>query len=425
MGFELLYKKLFEVEIAHDYFLNQGNTHFNDLDEDQQGEMYAHYNVHDFLVFEPTLDTKTIMQNHHMRMVTSNKGFFIGVQVNKIDPDDESSDSFEPAYPFGSLLSMKFSIKLKDALFPNYTNIPPHSSSEKIFYFSNRRAVLNGGTYPSLSLSVADYETDRDYNVGTLVYESGTLYEANKNIAEIDNSSFNSGDWTVVDHDLYYVHEQDLTALQSSILNYDFSDAGISNAEFVLKDVQDETVLTKNVSVAEDESLLVEQLDMSNIKEGYYQLEISGDDGFSDSWYFYLHHNFAQSTSLGIIDIHHDAGEDLEDYQLLDPDNDDQLVYPASGSSAKPVFRLAFKNKTSVWRYHFAVEQTVSDPDLGIFLRDGDASEKHKFITNVPQAHTRYAVRLQKFNSSSAKLPVPALKNLKPEQDTNYSEIHI
>ena len=114
MGFSKVYRSLFNVEILHHYFLDEGEEVYDvDLDPDKMAKNLAAYQLSNYMDIQPSTKTITPLKNLRSRFVRSNLGFQVVT----------SSDGNSPFIPFSSDLSFDFILRIKDQYFENYTNI--------------------------------------------------------------------------------------------------------------------------------------------------------------------------------------------------------------------------------------------------------------------------------------------------------------
>ncbi len=124
------YKTLFKVTIYHDYFLNNGEEDFMDLDEKQRQDHLKNYDWRHFLQVKPTGITKELMTGHKLFLKEYPTGFSIAVKV-------ESDDEKQPFISLDTFLELTFTLKFIDPQFMNYTDFswPDHA----LFYIANKQ----------------------------------------------------------------------------------------------------------------------------------------------------------------------------------------------------------------------------------------------------------------------------------------------
>jgi hypothetical protein len=129
-----IYKRLFEVRIIHEYFLDDGNL----IPALESGR----YKVENFLEIAPTPETRELFRNQRMRMVTTPPGFFIGLEVNQEETGDNKF--YTPFIRLDDDTPITFYFRIKDELFFNYTNFPLDDHVPAICYFSNKNGRKPG-----------------------------------------------------------------------------------------------------------------------------------------------------------------------------------------------------------------------------------------------------------------------------------------
>lgn len=122
------YKTLFEVNLYHDYFLDNGIDKFAAMYEEQRLVQLARYNVLDFLEIVPTLETQHKIVNQRMRLIKQPGGFriMVSVEANPALP-------LLPTIPISDSFELRFMVKIKDEFFANYTDLPFESNRTYLF----------------------------------------------------------------------------------------------------------------------------------------------------------------------------------------------------------------------------------------------------------------------------------------------------
>lgn len=147
---EIKYKILFSVELKHDYY-NQQET-FNDI------EMI------------PAVNTKKILRGNRILYKVSGDKFIALVEV------DETG---KPIIPIDPKTTLRFLLKLKNPSFSNITALKMFNATNEIYYFTNNAGnedINNGTLY--LSSVIQDYSVNKEYEVGSLVFNGTDMFEA-------------------------------------------------------------------------------------------------------------------------------------------------------------------------------------------------------------------------------------------------------
>lgn len=150
------YKTLFQISILHGYFLNSGNTEFDDLTDDKQKLLLKSYSIEDFLEIIPTQETKKQLKNNHI--IYNNKGSIFRFGV-KISP----TNSNKPFLDISLDLTLNFLIRIKDYAFENYTNIS--FLKKQLLCLSNIKPTSEPITFKYFPLSDDAIFVDDDFLV--------------------------------------------------------------------------------------------------------------------------------------------------------------------------------------------------------------------------------------------------------------------
>lgn len=131
MTFSSRYKPLFNVNILHNYFLDEGEVSFRDhMDQNNKDMRLKAFNAGSFMKVIPTIETEKKIRGHNLIFRETNAGFSIW---NKVSEGNEKK-------PFNTLSDnedFNFFLKPIDPLFLNYTELK-NNNLDGFFYFSNR-----------------------------------------------------------------------------------------------------------------------------------------------------------------------------------------------------------------------------------------------------------------------------------------------
>ncbi len=115
MGFNKRYRSLFNIEILHHYFLDEGIEVYGDgLSESKMEKNLSLYKLSDFMDIRPSKKTVQLLRNTRSRFTQTRVGF----QVATAEDEDD-----KPFIPFSNDLQLDFIATIKDPFFENYTNI--------------------------------------------------------------------------------------------------------------------------------------------------------------------------------------------------------------------------------------------------------------------------------------------------------------
>ncbi|HEY5772839.1 MAG TPA: hypothetical protein VIS75_09425, partial [Chitinophagaceae bacterium] len=121
---QLVFRKLFDVEIRHDYFqLPIPGTHYP---ED--------YNIADFVSVAPSNETLKLMKDYKMIFKLTPRGYSMYIQAELIS----TAIGYATLIDIDPNMSLSFYWTLRDYRFTNYTNQRLREKEINIYYFCNR-----------------------------------------------------------------------------------------------------------------------------------------------------------------------------------------------------------------------------------------------------------------------------------------------
>ena len=140
MTFSIKYKPLFQVNILHQFFLNNGTENYFTLSEAEKEKKLISYNISNLFIILPSTKSHQQLAGQNMIFKLSNFGFTIMVKVS------ESNESV-PFIPISEDLEFTFLLKLLNNTFFNFSDLQ-FENADKLFFFSNKRAGTEPGTFP-------------------------------------------------------------------------------------------------------------------------------------------------------------------------------------------------------------------------------------------------------------------------------------
>jgi hypothetical protein len=138
MSFLGSYTLLFEATILHGYFLNDGETAFDAMTDENKIKMLSKYKHNSFIEVNPTIETVSLLRNLKLLYKKDKTGFSIYSKVDELDP-------VEPFVDIPASLKLDFTMRTKDYQFENYTDL--EFSNTKLFYFSNVKPTTEPITF--------------------------------------------------------------------------------------------------------------------------------------------------------------------------------------------------------------------------------------------------------------------------------------
>ncbi|WP_139062378.1 hypothetical protein [Aquimarina megaterium] len=155
MAFRILYKTMFQVQLHHSYFLDNGSTSFISMSADQKIVQLKEYLFKDFINVVPTTATQKIFRDHKIVMKEGTDGFTV---LNKVV---EENDNYKSTIFLDDGIGLTFLLYSNDYLFDNYTVLPKEKN--RLYYFSNTKPSTEADPYTYIPLSSSNDLVDQDY----------------------------------------------------------------------------------------------------------------------------------------------------------------------------------------------------------------------------------------------------------------------
>ncbi|WP_299189550.1 hypothetical protein [uncultured Aquimarina sp.] len=153
MAFRTLYKTLFNIEIHHSYFLDDGLSPYISMNDEEKRIQLKKYNFLDYINVIPTYATQAILGNHKLVLRKGLDGFRVLSSVI------EENDRFKSLRFLENDLKLTFLVYVKDYLFDNYTELS--KADNRLYYFSNSKPITEADPYSYIPLgSSNDLITD-------------------------------------------------------------------------------------------------------------------------------------------------------------------------------------------------------------------------------------------------------------------------
>lgn len=112
-----IYRVLCNVRIQHRYFLDLGETGFEELNESERAKRLLSYDWRECLTLVPLGNTDRFLRNHHLALKHTGESFRILVRML----DEDSQRSF---IAMDQELTLIFGLVYKDPHFENFTEMP-------------------------------------------------------------------------------------------------------------------------------------------------------------------------------------------------------------------------------------------------------------------------------------------------------------
>ncbi|RFS19322.1 hypothetical protein DVR12_24125 [Chitinophaga silvatica] len=183
---QTLYRKLFEVQWHHDYFLIPGVVvRYPDF-----------YNIQRMVKVFPDNQTVRLLNQHRMLFKDTPMGFVV-----LIEAQDLGAGKFATKVDLDPDSKFTFCWSLEDRTFVNYTNCRVNESEDAIYYFSNRTGTAIGtDVYLNKSLVPfgTPYNNQPAYWLGDMMVLGGKVYEAIEQTVPLINFAANAAKWQEV-----------------------------------------------------------------------------------------------------------------------------------------------------------------------------------------------------------------------------------
>lgn len=144
------YKTLFNINIHHGYFLDNGQEKFltsnnnNAMSDEEKEEALKKYDFSKYLIVSPTAATTEILKNHRMLYKKDKQGF--RVLMSTIE---EVQDKFAPIIKLGDELTLTFELKAVDPYFYNYTQ-STGLDNDRMYLFTNKKPAGESNSFETL-----------------------------------------------------------------------------------------------------------------------------------------------------------------------------------------------------------------------------------------------------------------------------------
>lgn len=421
----IIYKRLFEIKILHEYYLSESATNnYFSLPENQRDTllnnkiMNQSYNIWNDLLIKPTQATLDILKGNQLRFVSTKSGFMIGARVRS-EINNAGVEEFSPVIKIDPETEMNFHIGLRNQYFNNYTNLKLNRSTPAIHFFTNKNP--NGDkVFPSLSRPVQPFTFSTTYEMGELAVISGMVKQA---VTQTNSST--AGNWEDTKGE-GFVNEADRILLPH-VFNYSFPRT-TSTAQFVLK--EGSGAIVKDILLKSDSAVRNYALDLrtdkdgKTIKDGEFTLDAIDDTGSSKDHNLLLSEEKYIAKGFGTINISTNPSD--PEFRLLKASG--ALITERTNgniTTAHPVFEIRLKSRQTVWRYISRNGKSLSaigkSPDHLDNLAGALHSKSPRPLLSTPIEFERTDPN----NDNSIFLPNPENTSIHMDQARHYSNIYV
>ena len=186
---DIVFKRLFEVQILHDYYLTStdGTSFFakneaEKADHIRQKLIHNLYDTRKYFSIMPTEIGSRHLSEYKLLWAPTALGFIVGTEV--VIEQQAGSILYKPKTAFDEELKLSFSIRPRLPFFEAITNLSFHTALPAKYYWTNKdkeefdeNAVPNYKSLP-ISEKVRTHQPGSSYEMGDLVEFGGTVKEA-------------------------------------------------------------------------------------------------------------------------------------------------------------------------------------------------------------------------------------------------------
>ena len=402
---KLLYNRLCEVVVRHDYLMTGLTGNLTDWPEE--------YDIQQEMEFIPSPECQQVMKNHRLRFRTTPLGFEIWTQV------EDSAQSVGDKQTFMYLdpsVKLTFYIKIKNPSFVNYTNLRINGSDNVIYYFNNRtNNVHQNISFLSLPLPFfpTQYPGETQYLLGDVIRHSTTMWEAEENVTSAGPPHINTSQWQqLFVQDARYVTPQDRLAIQGSAFTYSRSNPtpgeiitfrlfDLLGNEQSLGNIPNTTQPQGSYQTSLNGYDVYHTIDFSSLNPGHYRLQITGSVAEPDRE-FYLLDQIQNRDVFGVIELFADISTD--NYRLVEHFTATPTL-PVESVLRNQSYEIRFKNRVTFWRY---------------LLQNGSPLMSG---TQSVQPRRPLTKRYSQFTLGTRQLPDPSVDLIYPERNTSNPEL--
>ncbi|MFD1295321.1 hypothetical protein ACFQ4Q_01580 [Lysobacter gummosus] len=378
------YRTLFEVDIAHDYFLSRGEVVLEAQSDADRSSLAALYSVAEVFEIEPDAATIATLAGHKLLFRATRTGFLVAAQVDASTPP-------QPIIAPDDTFRLAFLLRVRNARFANYTELGQPSRfyrfgndaqnrvagvsnlSRPIRVFDATSRYVAGDVYsqaagstfdlflalrdtgPAATPVVADwrripadtFSASATYQSGAMVLAANRVYRALVDTPGTDLT--NAAEWqpgTLLGNQ--YASVSDAMRADFAFATFDITAAALPRATVRVTRAGAATPASEQNFSAEQGLLSQVQVDLRTLPSGTYRLELLDDadtlfPGHTTS--IFIAADARSAGAFGVIEI--DRG--TADYALLD----------GAGALRSPRYTLRFLNRSTRWRYIFPAAQAI------------------------------------------------------------------
>ena len=428
---KIVFKRLAEVQILHDYFLTMADgTSFFEKNKSEK-EKFLDQRINQGLyyagsIFKIAPITAERLRDNKILFAETASGFILGVEVDEVI--DAGELRFKPVHDISKKLNLSFSMVPRLPYFKSLTSLVLDRSFPSIYFFTNKKAtVLNENTVPAytslpLSKKALSPQAGEFYEMGTILNFGGNIREANQRTdgndplhwEDIEERRFvTRADKILLPHNFHIKFKDDQLVTQAEV---SLEDAG---------NIEIKKIIKNSAEPLQDISLNFTKIDENDensaaIPSGNYHLKLK-INGLPELVYtIILNDDLYERQNFGVVNLGFE--EENSPYSLLDSQGFLKTKIEAGGQKiSHPIFEIRLRNRRSYWRYKKNTDFTPAE--IAATSSHLDVAATNLLVAKKPKALTETLVPFK--NGTSLLLPTPKTAGIRVENDKIYSEIYI
>jgi hypothetical protein len=385
---KILYKKILDLELWHDYYLGQ---------RDLSQSLPENYDLSDTLTLAPTPECQRSLQNLRWSFRPKRYGATLWAEV-----EPAKTGPFRTKFPLDRGYQLAFWLVVRAPLFANFTNLPITPLNQQIYYFTN----LSGNEQKNtlfLTRSLPFYNNGTSYEAGQLVTHNNQTWEAVRD-RTANTADPSPDDWEALPLS-QYVSPQDQLLRQGLFYSYRVPQANPDEIlRFTLMNGQQQPAFEYEFTTPKNHqagATIAVPLNFSNLPPSRYTLLLKGNPIGE----FVLADPISTLNAWGFVEILVHPTSVPAAFSLLKSENGKTLIQPRT-------YVIRFKNRSTYWRYRYERPHGFL-PDQLKTLNLHYETEK-TYFTQRPQGLLQRPSHLF-MDGKDRLLPAPRVIQIKPE----------
>ena len=342
----------------------------------QEDVLNNNYDIRQDLEIIPTEKTARLMRGLRMVSKSFPWGYVVGIEVDQRS-EDSGATLFFPKQEIDDSETWQFLLKVRSSSLLNITNHSLRSSLPGYYYFTNIEAEEGGKQFPSLSVELPKFTSDKSWEMGSVIQHEDEVLAASQTtrvlsdfipIASLDSSS----DQNVWHH---WAHTGDRKLLRP-VFSYRFDskfnrENPIRSSAFILSTLDgnelkrieklysDSRPAPSSVQLdfrrlpIPDGASESEKLAPPSLLNGWYNLQVLVNGEVEEEYRVLIMVDLPPGVPLlGMVEV--GAGVTAEPFRVLRADGALNLTVIEGSNPVRyqpPVFEVRLMNRLSYWKY--------------------------------------------------------------------------